>query len=66
MSCCYFENAKQNAQNNELHQNENKCADHKYVTDHKSCTHGPYVYIHKRVPVPQKNKKALSCLLQIC
>lgn len=35
MSCCNFENAKQNAQNDELHQNENKCADHKYVTNHK-------------------------------
>lgn len=23
-----------------------------------SCTHGPYLYIHKRVPVPQKNQKS--------
>lgn len=35
MSCCNCDNAKQNAQNNELHQNENKYADHKYVTNHK-------------------------------
>lgn len=34
MSCCNFENTKQNAQNNEFYWNENKCAGHKYITYH--------------------------------
>lgn len=62
MSCCNFENAKQNAQNNELHQNENKCADHKYVTNHKFMpTWTIYLYIHKHVFLSRKksNKPSL-------
>lgn len=63
MSCCNCDNAKQNAQNNELHQNENKCADHKYVTTviTNSCPHGPYLYIHKHVFLSRKksNKPSL-------
>lgn len=68
MSCCNFENTKQNAQNYELHQNENKCADRKYITYHV-CAHLDHIYTSMNTSSCPANihvpgMHALSCLLK--